>query len=255
MGNLSFINSEEGKILYRKYIDICDRMYYGQIHKSRFLNPNEVNLLIPLMNLNHFFYYVFESSSMSERKVILFSNIDIDFFDELRDHLAVVYLEANSHGLTHRDVLGALMSLGIDRSLLGDILISDNLIEISVLREIADFICFNVKKIKRLNVDFKLKNSIYLEDSLIKYREENLILSSLRMDAFISASCGISRDKSKKMIAGGLVKHDYVICDNPAEEVKKNSCISVRGYGRFYYIEHLGSTKKNKDRIKIRKLI
>ena len=147
------------------------------------------------------------------------------------------------------------MSLGVDRGLIGDILISDNLIEISVLSEIADYICFNVKKIKRLNVNFKLKDGIYLEDSLIKYKDEIISLSSLRLDTFISSSCSISRDKSKKMITNGLVKLDYVVSSNPSEEVKIGSCISIRGFGRFYYVEHLGKTKKNKDRIMIRKLI
>lgn len=255
MDNLSFINSEEGKTLYRRYSDICQRMYYGQVHKTRFLTPNEVDLLVSILNQNQYNYKVFKSHQMSERRIVIFSNADLDLEEEFKEHLAVVYLESRNHGLNHRDVLGALMSLGIDRGLIGDILVSDDLVEISVLREIADFILFNIKKIKRLNVAFRLKDGIYLEDSLISYKDLDIVISSLRLDVIISAVFGLSRDKSKKLIVGGQVKLDYVICNNPAQEVAINSSISVRGFGRFYYIDHLGKTKKDKDRITIRKLI
>ena len=67
-------------------------MYYGQVHKSRFLTPNEIDLIISLINQNQYYYHVFESNNLSERRVIIFSNVDIDFIRELEGHVSVVYL-------------------------------------------------------------------------------------------------------------------------------------------------------------------
>lgn len=252
---MNFLRDDNSNYIYKKYYDLAHRLYYGQVVKSRFLDPNELNILISIMNSMDLQYQIYGSHSNCERSIIYFSQGQFNLDDYIYEDVAVIYLHKKNHGLGHRDVLGALMSLGIERELIGDILTSDELIEISVLREVADYIRFNLKSIGKLKVDFEEKDDIYMDEGIIEYEEKMITISSLRLDAFISGIANLSRSDSKNMVNRELVKLNYVVEKNPSKEIGIGDCISIRGYGRYYYIEYLGESRKEKERILVRKII
>ena len=147
------------------------------------------------------------------------------------------------------------MSLSIERELIGDILFDNNKVEISVMSEVSNFIRDNLHKIKHLNVELEEKNSPYLSTSLVKYIDTNEVISSLRLDNFVSAATNLSRGKAQELINRGLVKLDYVVEENPAKAIESGACVSIRSYGRFYLLEQLGRTRKDKVRILMRKML
>lgn len=145
--------------------------------------------------------------------------------------------------LQHRDILGALMNLGIERELLGDLLVSEQDIHILCDREIANYLQCNLTKIKRTTVHFKVVEAELNYEANITY--EQRIVSSLRLDALVATLTKVSRSKAQMMIQAGLVKVDHVVLEQSAYLCDNNSAISIRGYGRFEFSKVVKKTKKD----------
>lgn len=252
---MNFIKDINSKQLYNKYYSMAENLYYGEIQRTRFLNPYEIKLVISILNKFDLFYKTYLSYDDAERKVLFFSQVDFDIEDIIKDEFSVLVYEKKDHNLNHRDILGALMSLGIERDLIGDILVDEDKFEISVLKEISDFIRFNIDSIKKLSVSLLEKESPFMDSSLVKYKDFFTILSSLRLDSFVASCIKSSRSQAQRMINRELIKLNYVVVKDVSSEIKVGDCVSIRGYGRFYFKEYLNKTKKDKDRIRIRKLI
>lgn len=176
----------------------------------------------------------------------------IPYEDEVYD-LKVTGLKATYNTqfskLTHRDILGAFMNQGIERETIGDIVVQDGTIYLYVDRDIEQYITCNLKKIKRCNVNFTLSNDrIVHQQAIIETTE---IVSSLRLDAIVSALIHASRGKAQDMIRGGLVKVNHVVLEQNAALCNNNSAISIRGYGRFQFFEVVKMTKKDHCVIRI----
>ncbi len=153
--------------------------------------------------------------------------------------------------LSHRDFLGSLMNLGIERDTLGDIIIKDNCGYIICTETIAGYIIDNLQKIRHTYVVCERTGSIP-EDSLPEPEYKEIIVSSLRLDNIVSAEYRMSRNESKKLFmkelvfVNGLKKQaDYT--------VKENDIISVRGYGRLQYEGVLRETAKGRQVIGIKR--
>lgn len=252
---MNFIKDNQSKQLYKKYYSMAENLYYGQIQKTRFLNPYEFHLVISILNKLDLIYKVFSSHDNAERKIIFFSDIDFDLQQSISQELSVLFYQKQGHHLSHKDILGALMSLGIERDLIGDILINDDLFEISVLKEVSDFIRFNLSSIKKLNLQLSEKTSPFMDSALLQFEEFTTTISSLRLDVFVASCINSSRSNAQKLILREFVKLNFIIDNNVSSEVSVKDCISIRGYGRFYFKEYIKKTKKEKEKILIRKLI
>ena len=152
--------------------------------------------------------------------------------------------------LTHRDFLGSLMNLGIERDTLGDIIIKDNCGYIICTESIAEYIIENLQKVRHTYVVCERSGNIP-ENSLPEPEYKEIIVSSPRLDAIVSALYKMSRNESKKLFIRELVfvngikkQADYT--------VKENDIISVRGYGRLEYEGVLRETAKGRQVIGIK---
>jgi RNA-binding protein YlmH len=155
--------------------------------------------------------------------------------------------------LEHPQVLGSLMSLGLKREKFGDILIEKDRIQFVVTKEIHSYIQLQLTSIGRAKISLKdvpLSEAIRIQNHWI---EEATTVSSMRLDAVISAIYNISRQKSQQLIEQGLVKVNYVIIEKISFECAEYDLISVRGYGRSKVTSIDGKTKKDKWRIIIGK--
>lgn len=77
----------------------------------------------------------------------------------------------------------------------------------------------------------------------------------MRLDAVISTSFGISREKASSLVKNGCVKLNYCICDDNSKKIKEEDLISVRGFGRFKIDKITGTTKKDRITLVIKKYI
>lgn len=151
--------------------------------------------------------------------------------------------------LTHRDVLGALMHLGIERETLGDLIVTDTEVIVFCDPEIENYLVCNLTKIKRCSLHFKPYEGIVTYRPDIRY--ETKIVSSLRLDAIVAVLTKSSRGKAQSLITSGQVKVNHVILEQTSYLCNNNSAISIRGYGRFQLKEAVSKTKKNRLVIEI----
>lgn len=156
-----------------------------------------------------------------------------------------------SDSLCHRDILGALMSLGIKRETLGDILISRDFSVIICLEKIAKYICENLESIRHTSVKCtvfdKLPDNI-LEELSEKSETLTVFTSSLRIDALIAAVFSLSRNDAQKIVASERVFSNGRLVTSPSVTISENVQISVRGFGRFYLDCPPAETKKGRLR-------
>ncbi len=153
-----------------------------------------------------------------------------------------------SDTLTHRDFLGSLIGLGIKRETLGDIIIKDNVGYLFCLDSISKFIIDNLTKVKHTSVSCSICNELP-QKILPEPKEKVIIVSSLRLDAAISSVYDLSRSKSAALVDGEKVFINGKLTNSISKNIEIGETISVRGYGRFRYIDILGGTKKGRTRI------
>lgn len=145
--------------------------------------------------------------------------------------------------LTHRDVLGAVMNLGLERDKIGDILVQDDHIYVFCDQYAANYIISNLMRIKRVSVHFEESEDVVEANSSIRYAHH--IVSSLRLDALVASLAKVSRAQAQSMIMAGQVKVNHVPLEQTSYLCNNNSAISIRGYGRYHFKEVLKKTKKD----------
>ena len=151
--------------------------------------------------------------------------------------------------LSHRDILGSLMALGIKRETVGDILIEEGRAVAFVSDDVKEYILDQVEKIGRVGVNtFPLPEGDKLE-------EFTGTAASDRIDCVAAALCGLSRSKVCELIAAGLITVNSVPVSKPTKSVAAGDVISVRGKGRYIAVSLDGRTKKDRIVIKYKKYI
>ena len=152
--------------------------------------------------------------------------------------------------LTHRDVLGSLMSLGIKRGVLGDIVLNGNCAYLYCLQSVSEFIISELTRIKHTTVDAHICDEPEFVSVLPD--ESEFVVSSLRLDSVIASVYKLSRSESKQIVTDGNVYLNSKVCTDPSKEPKHGEMISIRGFGRIEYIDISRETKKGRLRITVR---
>lgn len=189
---------------------------------------------------------VFEDA---ERRMISFNNIY-----EIPYPMILLKISYNSKfsNLSHKDYLGGILALGIERNKLGDLLVEENCCYVPVHEDIKDFIIYNLDKIGRVSCKVEVIDES-IELPTFKFKEEIILISSLRLDGIVSKICRISRAKAQELIDQGQVLIDYVRTRDKSHELKGEERITIRGYGKFILGDVVGNSKSGKIKIIIRK--
>ncbi|WP_026485561.1 YlmH family RNA-binding protein [Caldanaerobius polysaccharolyticus] len=154
----------------------------------------------------------------------------------------------------HRDVLGAIVGLGIKREKIGDILIGSSC-QVIVKSDILNFLEYNLTRVGKVNVrtiGIDLKQVISPERKL---KEIPAVVASLRLDSVASAAFSVSRTKMQDYIKSGLVKVNWEEALNPSQSLKEGDVISFKGHGRAVFDSIMGFTKKDRISILLKKYI
>ena len=154
--------------------------------------------------------------------------------------------EKFSEALTHRDYLGALMGLGIERELLGDIIVRKNEAYLFCEEKIAPYIGENFIQARRTSVQCQRVKELPA-GQLFETRRETVQLSSQRVDALISHACKMSRAQAQALFPAGKIYVSGRLCESPGLSPKPGDIISVRGFGRFRYLGVESLSKKGKE--------
>jgi len=193
-------------------------------------------------------YELFGGTENAERKMIRFGKEEelgySEEFPILCIHIKPL-LPKFAEKLGHRDFLGALMNLGIERSTLGDLQIGESEAFLFCQESMAEYICDNLDKIKHTNV----KCVVVSDPADFPKQEpvmEQLQLPSLRIDACIAKVYHLSRTDVIEEFRSGKVFVNGRLCENNSRNLKEGEVVNLRGYGKFIFVGDAHETRKGK---------
>ena len=150
----------------------------------------------------------------------------------------------------HRDCLGALMSLGIRREVIGDIVPADGRLYIFCLRSIAPYIAENLTQIRRTSV--RVRKAERPPEPPAPPEASQVVVASERLDALVAAVCKLSRSEAQRLFERELVLVNSLPARGGAAQVHPRDIVSVRGHGRFEYCGEARETRKGRLRVEVR---
>lgn len=229
-----------------------ERSYQRKL--TDFLDPREQHIVEMLVGTDNDDLQVsqFGGSRYTERKRAILA----PFYEEIAcvDH-QLTLLEGTYHTkfvtLTHRDVMGAFLSLGIKRQTLGDIYLNEGRIQIITTNEISPYIKTNLTSIKNATiqlVDKSFDDLMETEDNWVEYSKT---ISSLRLDNVLKEIYNISRKDAVEFIKKNNVKVNFKVVDDPSFQLQEEDMLSLRGKGRSKVKSIEGKTRKNRIRVLI----
>ncbi|MBQ8412593.1 MAG: hypothetical protein IJX12_03165 [Lachnospiraceae bacterium] len=249
---------EEEQLVKSRLKDLAQRAYKQNIYTySNFMTPAELGWFRDLeKDISYIDYSLSGGYDLAERQMICFGSEDM-FGYEGQFPISVIRVEPLidkfSDQLNHRDFLGAVMNLGIERNVVGDILVRDNKIGyIFCMDSIAEYILDNLLKIKHTSVKCSLLSK---EDSFTelapKIKEVSVIVASARFDAIVAALTKASRSDALSMFKSGKITLNGVLCERNSQSLKEEDIFSIRGYGKYRYLGSGKETRKGKIYVNI----
>ena len=247
-----FTSNKEDKVLISRVEDIIEL----SIKRNKpcflgFLNEREVYII-----KSHFTYcrdnIIFYGGYNDAQRVVM---CYCDYSVEPKDFpiTSVCFQYRKIDNLSHRDFLGSLMGLGIERDCVGDILVNNGFAICYVKNEIYDFVTSQLSKVGRVGVKI-----IDPKSCKLNYSSNNELLdfsvSSLRLDVVVAAITGYSREKTRELILSQKVFTNYLVNQNVSHNLSCDDVLTIRGKGKFIIKERSGVTKKGSIKIKIEQL-
>lgn len=153
--------------------------------------------------------------------------------------------------ITHRDYLGAILNLGIERSTIGDIRICDQTAYVFCNLELVPFIMSHLDRIRRTTVSCREIDDVReIPDQQFEIRYQSV--ASLRLDNIVSAMIGCARGKASELISQGKVLADSREQSSNSYRCRNHMVVTVRGYGKYRLLfEEEDRTRKGKQKITI----
>lgn len=253
---LLHIDDKEKLIDMRRIIDKIEMVMNNHVYESTdFLDPYVRSLARSILNrFNEIDYIENGGIEHSERKIITIFPQYLDS-STVEEDIVALRVTGDLEGLSHRDYLGGILSLGINRNKIGDILLHDDYVDYIVKSELSDFIMLKLEKVGNKKIKTEKTTLDKLIPVELEYKDIDRVLSSNRIDSYISACYNLSRKESGKIVKSDSVKINWENVEKPSVEVEKGDLISVKGYGRSIFHSIEGLTKKDNLKAVIRILI
>lgn len=248
-------NEKEIQQLKNRFRDLADKAFSQNMFTfTGFLGLSEQDVFRQIeRELSYAGCMLFGGADGTDRVMIRFGN-EADFGYSVDFPIVCVYirplLAKFADELSHRDFLGALMNLGIDRSTLGDIRVGEKEAYLFCQDSIAEFICESLTKVKHTNV----RCSVVTEASEVPKEEperKSVQVPSLRVDAVIAKVYNKSRESCLELFRTQKVYVDGRLCENNSRPLKPGETVNARGYGKFRLEGEAKETKKGKLSIEV----
>ena len=149
----------------------------------------------------------------------------------------------------HRDVLGSAMGLGIKRSCMGDIVLTEDTGYLFAESQMAQHIAQSLLSAGRIRLQVRLLDE-WPQLEPPAGEEVHETVHSMRLDAVVAAGFNLSRGDAAELIAAGHAKLRHLPTERTDARVQEGDAVSVRGYGRLI-VEEIGNPTK-KGRLPIR---
>ena len=249
---------DDSKAGLRHILDIAKTSYNrGFDGFSDFLSPAEAVLIYShIREIPQGKFYLYGGTKSCERTMACFPSRDYADETEIDFPISCVKISSvakkfQKKELTHRDYLGYVLGLGIDRKLTGDIFVNkeESNAYLFCKEDIAGFLIDNLSEVGHNAVKCELVDSLGL-DFEKNIEERTGTVQSLRLDAVISEVYNLSRTNVKEIIEKEMVSRNSILISNPHIDLSDGDIISVRGHGKFVFYGSEGETRKGRTRFK-----
>lgn len=223
-----------------------------------FLSPAELLIVDELASdFSYVDFDTFGGNDICERQMVRFGSArTLGYKEEYPIAILLIepFIEKFAEELGHRDYLGALMNLGIKREILGDILIKEKKAYLFCEEEIADYIITNLDKVRHTSVRVS-RISQDVPDLQKELQDMEILVSAPRFDAVVAAITKLSRKDSLELFREKKVVLNGRVCENNSMQLKENSVFSIRGYGKYIFIEGGNQTRKGRIYLHLQKYV
>lgn len=247
--------TEDENRLKKRFAELAEKSYQQNIYLfTGFLGSGEQTLFYRTApQFAHVPYTLFGGNNACERLMVRFGNADMMGYEE---DFPIVCLQIRptapkfAEDLTHRDYLGALINLGIERSTMGDIFVAEKEAFVYCQESMAEYICGNLTRVRHTLVLCSRVEQIP-DEALPHLVEKSVNVASERPDVILSGVYNLSRSQSIELFRSGKVFVNGCLCENNSGQPKPGDIISLRGYGRFVYGGVVYETKKGRYAVKV----
>ena len=269
---MEFNTSDAQKLLASRALDQLRQADRGELVCGNFLTPQEAAYTLSVLRERRAFdrAFLFGGYRDAERKRLFvlpsfLSDVDgseeekarLYFPDELSAAVRAIKITGSGfRELSHRDYLGSILSLGIERCSVGDIAVIDRFSAVVFCTDkIFDYLISGIDRIASDKVT--VKEYFPDEDFCVsrEYQPVRDTVASERLDCVVGALTNLSRDKAQALIRSGLCEVNYVVEERVDFTIKTPSIVTLRGYGKYDVLEFDGETKRGRIRLVARKYI
>ena len=240
---------DEIELLKKRFLELSRKASDGSYFTyTDFLGLSELSALSSVKNQLQSEVRLFGGAMGAERVVARFGSVEDIGYDAEFPIKALEILPRDkkfAEKLSHRDYLGALLNLGIERSTLGDIVITPERTYLFALEDMAEYITTSLERVRRTDVIVKEADSLP-EGELYKTEMRRITVESERIDAVIAKIYNLSRQDAQALIKRSLVFVDGRECTSNSYKPKPDEKISVRGHGRLIFRGVSGTTKRDR---------
>lgn len=187
----------------------------------------------------------------AERRIITFSEEEPGYYP-----IKIIEIRNKSKfsALEHKDYLGALMSLGVKREKMGDLLIDGDKCYGAVYEEVYDYIRANLDSIGKSPCEIR-EVMDKVEIPKVKFEDKVIISTSYRLDSIVSAVCNLSRNKAVEIIGSGKALVNYTPTFEKDFTVHNGDVLTIRSYGKYRLDETIGNSGSGRLKIIVKKYI
>lgn len=257
---------------FRKHMEELANAAYqrGVLMFTNFLECNELHILHSIrtfpdgIRVETFGGYAFAERQMAvflpDAPFFMYGNKDVSESDTVGQASGIPYPFKAVHiaplhpkyadPLTHRDFLGAVCNLGIDRSQIGDLLIDENACTLFCTPQMAVFLTENCTRIKHTVVscrEIPMRDFTYTP----RFQEIKGSISSVRLDAVLALAFKASRTSMTPHITNGEVFVNSRMESSAGARLHDGDIISARGFGKFRFDGVLSETKKGRYMVQV----
>lgn len=259
------INKKEVEILEAKIMDkyrFCNSK--NKITYTDFLDMYARNIAEKLIEREKLTNYIFfgGNADSNDRVVLLFypeklsEELCKENFENIFEVIKIELPNELKGTYKHSDYLSGIMKFGLKREKFGDIIVNDNGAEIIALKEISEYIKNKLQLLTRFRKSkIELLNINELEKNEQKFEEYTGIVTSLRLDNFVSELARCSRSKAVEIIEEAKV---FVNSENELRIARKmniGDVIRIRGKGKFIFDSIERETSSGRIAVNIKKYL
>ncbi|MBP3370752.1 MAG: hypothetical protein J6L85_08375 [Clostridia bacterium] len=258
-------NVKEQEELYARLDDMKKRAVRGEIGISAFFSPREVHYAKEYLAKGGVPFFAYGGYADAERKKIYvlpeyMEGVSMpEELEQYGEQVGICAVRARGSGfcsLCHRDFMGSLLGMGIERDVIGDIIMTGEHEALVICEsQIAGFLVSEWREVGHDRI--KCSQAEITEDFIPerKFAQINDTVASARLDCVVAAVCNLARERARECVVSELCEVDYECESRPDKDVSAPCLISVRGYGKFRILSIGGQTKKGRLRISAQKFL